>query len=302
MKAESQKKTVIFVGSTSRSGSTMLDLMLGTGIRCFSLGEVNAHFRPYRKHHINSICACGNPACSIREKLAASSEESLYDCCFRELEVDVIVDSSKELTWLYDQYNRLAKRKDLEVRIVMIYKNPISLAHSYFKRGEALDKYKHQYKYYSQFLETDLPFVSVEFDDLVKNPSGTLRGICESVGIEYFDGKEIYWREEMHHFFGSGSALQTYNSSEPKIKSTETFREDFLPLVPKIEEEVKGDSELARTTEILLSRNVLVNGALEVKEINYRRIKPIWYYKRKLKAVYNRIFLTEYKGKTFNME
>ena len=46
---------VIFITGTSYSASTLLDMILSNDKNGFSLGEVNAFFRPYRKHHIEQI-------------------------------------------------------------------------------------------------------------------------------------------------------------------------------------------------------------------------------------------------------
>ena len=44
-------KQVIFVGSTSYSGSTFFDMTLGNDPTGFSCGEVYAFFHPFRPHH-----------------------------------------------------------------------------------------------------------------------------------------------------------------------------------------------------------------------------------------------------------
>ena len=294
-----QRKKVIFIGSTSRSGSTILDMMLGHGEGCFSLAEVNAHFRPYRKHHIKSLCACGDAFCKIRRSFKGVTEKGLYDHVFSSLKAHTIIDSSKELTWMLDQYDRLSKRNDLDVHIVLIYKSPVSLAHSYFKRGESIDKYKKQYKYYQQLLETGLPFITVEYAALAKSPSDTLRHLCERLGIDYFEGKENYWQKEMHHFFGSNSVIQTYESDVPEIKATEKFREDFIPLIEKIETDVANDQILSSITKTLEDRNILKeNDSVLEKSKVYR---PLWYYRRKLKAIYRKRFPQEYQERVIPM-
>ncbi len=60
-------KKVIFITGTGRSGSTLLDMMLGNDPKGISLGEVVALFRPYRPHHLLKNKDCfgenewGNP-------------------------------------------------------------------------------------------------------------------------------------------------------------------------------------------------------------------------------------------------
>lgn len=57
-------KTAIFIGGSSYSGSTLLDMMLASGEDGFSAGEVSALFYPYRPHHINPECVNG---CTLLE-------------------------------------------------------------------------------------------------------------------------------------------------------------------------------------------------------------------------------------------
>jgi hypothetical protein len=45
------KKALILVCGAARSGTTMLDLMLGNSPDVFSYGEIYALFRPFRTHH-----------------------------------------------------------------------------------------------------------------------------------------------------------------------------------------------------------------------------------------------------------
>lgn len=71
-------KKVIFVGGTSFSGSTFLDMMLASGEEGFSAGEVYALFHPYRPGHINPQCCCGDPGCSLWQDIKSKCIINLY--------------------------------------------------------------------------------------------------------------------------------------------------------------------------------------------------------------------------------
>ena len=62
--------TLIKICGAARSGTTMLDLMLGNASDAFSCGEVNARFRPWRSHHFNPECRCGQNPCQIWAEIA----------------------------------------------------------------------------------------------------------------------------------------------------------------------------------------------------------------------------------------
>jgi hypothetical protein len=285
-------KKVIFIGSAPRSGSTILDMMLGNGEGCFSLSEVNAFYRPYRKHHWNSICPCGNVACKIRKGFENISEKDLYDYVFDELGMHTAIDSSKDLSWIIDQNMRLADRPDIRVYNILIFKQPVSLAYSFYKRGYSLDKYKKHFNYYAKFLQTGMPFISVEYSALAQDPAGLLKRICEYIEIPYFEGKEEYWNKEMHHFFGSGSVIRTYNSENPQIKSREQFSEDFLPHIAEIERDFNQDERRRKTLD-MLNQFSLESGQSDNFSGEIR--KPLWYYGQKIRAVIKKRFPDEYR-------
>ena len=58
-------KKVIFIGGTSYSGSTFFDMILANDPKGFSCGEVNALFNPYRPHHTDPLCGCGDINCDF---------------------------------------------------------------------------------------------------------------------------------------------------------------------------------------------------------------------------------------------
>jgi hypothetical protein len=58
-------KKLINIYGTARSGSTMLDLILGNDPKGFSLGEVANWFYPWRTHHFDIKCGCGIYPCPV---------------------------------------------------------------------------------------------------------------------------------------------------------------------------------------------------------------------------------------------
>lgn len=49
-------KTILFIVGAGRSGSTLLDMVIGSNSKCFSLGEISRLNEQIRK---NSLCGCG---------------------------------------------------------------------------------------------------------------------------------------------------------------------------------------------------------------------------------------------------
>jgi LPS sulfotransferase NodH len=82
---EKNDVTLILVCGTARSGSTMLDVMLGNAPDAFSCGEVSSWFRPYRKQHFQIECHCGQRPCPIWEKIKDIPENIFHASMAKEL-------------------------------------------------------------------------------------------------------------------------------------------------------------------------------------------------------------------------
>ena len=114
MLINNQKAKIILIGGTAYSGSTVLDLMLSNAQNGFSCGEVNALFRPYRKHHFSQKCACGENDCDIWRNVLAGGECNLWNNLkAQNPKVSFFIDSSKDLVWLYDQNHKYIDHEHL---------------------------------------------------------------------------------------------------------------------------------------------------------------------------------------------
>jgi len=198
-------KSVIFVGGTAYSGSTLLDMMLASGPQGFSAGEVSALFRPYRPHHLHPTCGCGDPACSLWPELKRFNEHGFWEEIFRRFpQVNTIVDSSKDPFWIRQQAEYLA-RHGLAVRHVLIWKTPGDFARSQLKRGQ--HKWERTWKNYHRLYVAlvGVP-LTVEYAQLVAEPSAILEQLCSELGVAHFAGKERYWDFTHHTLFGNTSA------------------------------------------------------------------------------------------------
>ena len=117
----------------------MLDLMLGSGTRAFSCGEVFAWFRPFEPRHFSPECACGCVPCPVWDELSDLTEERFHAGVIDRLGMQIVVDSSKSLDWVSDA-NAWARASGLRVENVLIWKDPLSLGFSFWKRGWLRDK------------------------------------------------------------------------------------------------------------------------------------------------------------------
>lgn len=198
-------KKVIFVGGSSYSGSTLIDLMLANAPDGFSCGEVSQMFHPYKKHHFNLICGCGNPDCTLWQKAKKAGVDRFYDTIFETFpDVNYIVDSSKDPLWIYERTQKL-RAAGIEVKNILIWKTPEEYFYSCAKRGKEL-RWEHAWiSYHSLYFRMVPGWQSVRCADLVASDD-TLESVCNAVGLEYFFGKRHYWDKVHHTLFGNHSA------------------------------------------------------------------------------------------------
>lgn len=287
-----KKNKLINICGTARSGSTMVDLMVGNDNRAFSLGEVYAWFRPFRSHHFQIICSCNNNNCPWIQ-LKNLKEDEFYERCFEMLDVDILVDSSKNLPWVIDN-NLQAKKNDISVYNVLLYKEPISFFYSFWKRGISIDKAR-RYEfitYYKRFFESNLPFISLSYDKLVNDPSTTMKRLCQILDIPYNEGKEKFWQKQHHHLFGSRGTRKQVGTTTTEIRKKERYPQKFVELIPTIE----TDNLKNKDFQNILSKLK----AHEMQEANISSsgndiYKPYWYYLAKLKQKIRQGFPQKWK-------
>lgn len=201
-------KTVIFVGGSSYSGSTLLDLTLGNDDRAFSCGEISNYFYPTKPIHSHPICGCGNVSCNtwhtIKRRNAQCPYEVIFDMFPR---VEFVIDSSKSPLWIHQQQKRLAKT-DIVCRNILIWKHPFQAAHSYKKRGIEEKWERNWVNYHRLYFSLIKEWHSVSYDAFISDPS-VLKQVCDRLGIPYFGGKERYW-ERRHCIIGGNHSARVH--------------------------------------------------------------------------------------------
>ena len=286
--------TLINIAGTSRSGSTVLDLMLGNAPEAFSCGEVSAWFRPYRRHHFVVSCPCGQKPCPIWQKIKDVPEENFHAAVIKRLHVNFVVDSSKDLCWLIDT-QEWAISHNINIHNLLIWKDPVSLAFSYWKRGFSINKWRHDFtKYHSNFFEIELPFLAINYCDLVSNPALKVSEICAAIGMPYFDGKERFWEKDHHHLFGSLSVRNQVIAKSSVIKSKENYPVEFRSNMNILENQIDKDSEVQQIMEHLRQSDIsLVNNDKNRKH-KIKKPYPTWYYRRRIIRIAQKYFPQRY--------
>ena len=238
---------VINVCGLQRSGTTMLHLMLATGPNAVACGEIAGWFRIARYR--------GEDLPPKFRALQGVSAESFHKEALDHFDVDFIIDSSKGIDWVIDT-TQWAHRNDLKVFNILIWKDPVDLAYSKWKRNRFRSWKRHYIRYHKRLFNSGIDFVSVNYRSLVSGPSDTLARLCQHTGMDYFDGKELFWKED-HEFTASSEGVRRQVQEGHSRFQIDPFPSEFEPFTEEVESDIRSSKNL---------RNVLQN--LEEREIS----------------------------------
>ncbi|NIQ17162.1 MAG: hypothetical protein GTO02_23105, partial [Candidatus Dadabacteria bacterium] len=98
---------------------------------------------------------------------------------------------------------------------LVLFKDPIDYAWSFWKRGRGIETWRDVYKdYYKKYLSLDMPMLSVSYSELINDPEIKLRDIFNALDIHYSKGREKFWMNKSHHLFGNQMTTQQVEKHE----------------------------------------------------------------------------------------
>ena len=252
MSKSKSKKKVVMIGGAGRSGSTLLDLILGNTPHTYSCGEIVRLFRPYKKTHINFEKNWShNIDYEFWHRIKDNGEQNVYDNMFGQLpkEITHIIDSSKSIYWIQNQLKYNQNQQNFDTKHLLIYKQPLDFAFSRWKRGNMKKWQITWLMYYLSYFSQNLPFRSVELKKILSTPDSYLPHVCQFIGSTYLPKQERYWEKKHNIIFGSRTAIKFLEKPElgeitPPVISEKRkfFNAEIIPnikLDPRIELVVK---------------------------------------------------------------
>jgi hypothetical protein len=276
------------VCGAARSGTTMLDLMLGSAPGAFSTGEINRLFRPWRIHQLDPVCTCGDRNCPTWEGLKDIHAANFHAKLLSRPEISCVVDSSKELGWVLDS-NVWAQANGIPVANVVIWKDPIDLSYSYWKRGSGVSGYRrHFLTYYERFLNLGLPFVALNYRQLVSDTDAALRELMKFIGMQYDDSCKKFWEKEHHHFFGSTGTLQQVMAGNSKIELKRDFPAEFVEAFAAESSWCEQDERYQKIAKQLEKYDI--SNSPNLTPTTIRRPREFWYYSHLVKDRLRKIY------------
>ncbi len=215
---------IIYVLGADFSGTTLLDLILGSTSYSASLGELFSFMEPTSKAHEQPRCSCGSD-CGLwqREKFGADP----YSVLHAWHQKSVLIDSSKHPTWLLQQKKA---NPNLKLECILIWKDPYTYAQSCANRGNNKGWADKWLRYHRAVLQLEIPVYSLSLQNLVDNPEPTLEKLCHHLDLP-FEKSMLDYKSHQHHIvFGSATArlaLHEPGSDAHRIELKSSKRLDF---------------------------------------------------------------------------
>lgn len=210
---------VAFILGDGYSGSTLLDMILGSHSRMCGLGEIDAEsFDDFLTR--NQLCTCLFRARECHfwaevlrrlGKVGAGAEFTLGGAdgeaggvtrrtleLFRAVKevsgAEVLVDSSK----LFERARELAESGEVEPKVIHLVRDGRGVAYSHMKRGQSFEQavfhwVKRNAEVQGWLTSAGAPrHVVVKYEELCARPAETARRVCEFIGAE--------WEPQMMNF------------------------------------------------------------------------------------------------------
>ncbi len=211
--------------------------------------------------------------------LTGGSAESFYSDAMKQLDVDYVVDSSKDLTW-HVAARRFAARSALNTANIYIWKDPLDLAYSYWKRGGGLTFWRSEFmKYYPRITPVGLPLLTVNYSALTRQPAETLADVCRALGMPYFPGKEEFWQKDQHQLFGSLGVRRQPKWSLSSLQTT-SYPPEFAKHTDALRKQIAEDADLQTAIAALVASDVskAPDGSGPQMPYSEKWVKPPWFY------------------------
>ncbi len=210
------EQTVVFVLSSSHSGSTLLALLLGSHSQAAYIGELNKLFNAEQPGRC-SLCDDRRAPCPLFHDVAERTPRDIYHSLFERTGKNVLIDNSKRLKWMTQHLNDASFNR----KYIHVVRDPRGVMLSRKTRGRTMKLShwpKQNRRFYEALAEPGRDSRLVLYNDLATRQEQTVHELTQWLGLEYEADQLEYWRVD-HHGPGRNGAtaafLQDPGSADP---------------------------------------------------------------------------------------
>lgn len=232
-------KKVVFITGTGHCGSTLVDLILGSHSRAFSLGEFWSAYRYLDQPEDQSLGMCGICAdgCSFwdervsRKKLRdhfrgfdsnnklifrlsrrfGSAQSNIYKHLFAVSNTDVLIDSSKPIPRIKRQLFPFWQWRQMKPYLLYVTRDGRAITNSYLRKypEKGMKHFANQWKtgtlereaYFETFPEAQRYRLS--YEDITTKPEAVVQDLCRWLDLPYEPNMLQYWKQDHHMIAGN---------------------------------------------------------------------------------------------------
>lgn len=224
-------KTVVFILSCDRSGSTWLGYVLGSHSRCAFVGEYYRAWHPELWQFCALCLANGKTRCDVLDGIESVPAEFAFDFAFDRLNTDVVIDISKRVYWA----ERYTTSDRYRVRLIHLIRDPRGWYESQRRREHSsiedlIGGWHVENSHIESFIAASgLPSVTVFYDELAARPRVEIRKVVNFLGLPFESDALCYWTKAHHGFAANGASSPLLNRFEHagEISTFVTGADDF---------------------------------------------------------------------------
>lgn len=233
-------KKVAFIMGAGHSGSTLLDLILGSHPDAFSLGEfLSIPLKRKGGRYPKEICGICGEGCAFWGEIASLPEFqsyfewgdsthwftarlyrhfgsflcNIYQRLFEWTGAKVLVDSSKKVWWIRRQLRPFWFWQDITPFLIYLCRDGRAVVASYLRkypeRGVSALAQKwvqdtlDMEQYYQSFAKSRR--LRVRYEELATAPERVIRSVCRALNVSYEPAMLHYWRHDHHIVSGNAN-------------------------------------------------------------------------------------------------
>ena len=201
--------TVVFILSAERSGSTWLNLVLGSCSWAANLGEFYRLWK-WPGHVACRLCeADGLAECRVLAGVEAAPLEDAFAFAAARTGKRVLIDCSKVTEWC----DAFLGDERIEPRLIHLTRHPAGFVASQRRRNPArtIDDCLGEWVEANQRIEAFVsargaPAFAAAYDQLADHPRAHFPALCDFIGAPFEHAALNYWEFEHHGLGGNGAA------------------------------------------------------------------------------------------------
>lgn len=223
-----ERITVAFILSLGRSGSTWLNVVLGSNSWAANVGECFRIFSSSSQVTCRLCEADGLSACTKLHGFENVAREDAYSFAAERLKRRVIIDSSKRLDWC----SFFLERAEIDARLIHLVRHPCGFIASQRRRfpersaEEFLGEWERKNAAIADFsASSGAPTFLASYDHLIDAPDENFPDLCSFLGHAWEASSLQYWKVP-HHGLGGNGANSLYLRNR-KVRTYETGDDTF---------------------------------------------------------------------------